>query len=124
MKKIIVASLLLASIILTSIPALAGYVTIVNNTEDDSCFVSFTGYFIGIPTQMETPCALPGKKEWTHTSLSVGYVKLICGTKNNCGGFKHKLIDYMVPGVWLPHRNFKVTYDGRTREVKVTEEGP
>ena len=108
---------------LSTLPAQAGYVTIVNNS-DSSCYLRFIGYFLQSPTNMSTPCAKPGKKEWTHTSLSVGVIRTVCCTKDNCGGVQIKTGEYNVPGTWLPHRNFKVTVGGAGYDITVTEEAP
>ncbi len=108
---------------LSAAPAQAGYVTIVN--ESKYCFyLWFQGYFLGYPTDMHTPCALPGKTEWTHTSLSVGKIKAFCFMKSQCG--KGGIMvgeQYDVPGKWLPHRNFKVKIS-KDFKVTVTEEAP
>ena len=110
---------------LSASPALAGQVTIVNNTQNWNCYVQATGYFMSIPTQMDTTCALPGRTEGFHTSLSVGHIAAHCaynGTSANpqgCTSFDTNYQDHQVQskhfpisGTWLPHRNFTVTVTG------------
>lgn len=106
--------------------ATAGQVTIINKTQDWNCYISAHGYFLGIPTEMKTPCALPAKTEWFHTSLSVGHVNALCSYKgtsdsaNACGytvdsdyrAHPHEGKFFTIGGTWLPHRNFTVTVTG------------
>lgn len=123
MKKYLYGCLLGGMILFTfASGASAGQVTIINKTKTWNCFILADGYLLNVPTRMKTPCALPGKTEWFHTSLSVGSVYAYCiydGTRANpkeCASFdpdysSHpaRSKDFKIDGVWLPHRNFTVT---------------
>lgn len=125
------ALLTLALVLLFTSHATAGQVTIINKTQDWNCYISAQGFFIGIPKEMQTPCALPGKTEWFHTSLSVGYVAASCAYKGTsasaqaCGytvdsdyrAHPHEGKDFTIGGTWLPHRNFTVTVTGNRSSV-------
>lgn len=114
------------------LPAQAGYVTIVNRSKQYHCYLRFYGYFMGVPTEMKTPCAAPGKKEWTHTSLSVGTIVVQCGMDGgSCSNREVSINDYTMSGTWLPHRNFKVTVEDKPgwkedwiQVLPITEEEP
>ncbi|SJZ98823.1 hypothetical protein SAMN02745119_02237 [Trichlorobacter thiogenes] len=111
--------------------ATAGQVTIINKTQDWNCYISAKGYFLGIPTEMKTPCALPGKTEWFHTSLSVGNVAAHCVYKYKIGAsastqacdynlntdYVHEAKNFIIDGIWLPHRNFTVTVTGNQSKM-------
>ena len=129
MKNRLLGSIVLVVLFLSlAAPAQAGYVTIVNSSKMH-CYVWFRGYFVNNATDMSTPCARPGGKEWTHTSLSVGYLVVRCG-KQNCNDNWEGHQWYNVPGTWLPHRNFKATcvderdWNRNTYKCTFTEEAP
>jgi hypothetical protein len=123
MKKYVYGCLLGGMFLFTSASgASAGQVTIINKTNTWNCYILADGYFVNLPTRMETPCALPGKTEWFHTSLSVGGVYAYCiydGTRANpkaCATFDSDYAshpasnqEFKIDGIWLPHRNFTVT---------------
>ena len=130
---------MLAGVVLSVIAAMlslasnasAGQVTIINKTQDWNCHIIAHGYFLGVATVMNTPCALPGKTEWFHTSLSVGMVAGYCnykGTSSNARGCSNnidpdyiahpkEMKDFRISGTWLPHRNFTITVTGNRPNI-------
>jgi len=94
-------------------PVQAGTVTVVNKTNSFYCKAKVIAYFLGAPSDFETPCAAPGKTEWRNSWLSTGYITAVCYQTKDCQyrnrGDGGPSDTFRVSGTWLPHRNITVT---------------
>ena len=128
MKKAVTALLIIVVLLIGTIsPALAGKVTVVNNSSNMMCEVMYKGYIFGNEKRFFI-VAKPGKTEWNDDVFhSVGRIWTMCITMSFIKEFPsaetnmHSYYidtsrgrgypDYFVPGTWLPHRKFLVTID-------------
>jgi len=109
-----------ALIAVTASPALAGTVTLVNTSTKHYCNATATVYVLGIPFDVTTPCVAPGSSGTVTSWLSTGYIRTECPDnalcRHFCGMYNERFAmpcpgkKYDVPGTWLPHRNFTVTF--------------